>query len=93
MKNRNSSHQVLKTSVTFPHLVPVRLLERYLCGSMPFNTAIKSIDVKFTVLTDDEDRALWEACMSECYPSSKNPAPRRAIDIDLPRLGMKGGAR
>lgn len=96
MKNTATKikRQISKTSIIFPHLVTVGLIDEYLRKSMPYHAAIASVEVRFVSLNDKEHDALNEACMAECYPSSRHPSvDPYALDLDLPKLGMKGGAR
>lgn len=83
--------QVSKTSIVLPHLVPINLIDNYMQKSLPWRAVIASVEVRFTQLEDVEYDALHEACMQELYPRSHkqstiNPC---AIDLDLPKLGMK----
>lgn len=99
MKSKTIKRQISKTSIIFPHLVPINLFDNYVQKSLPWRAVIASVEVRFTQLTDDEYDALYEACMQELYPSDYKP-PRDpyardpyALDLDLPKLGMKGGAK
>lgn len=94
MKRKTIRRQVSKTSIVFPHLVPVNLFDNYVQKSLPWRAVIASVEVRFTQLTDVEYDALHEACMQELYPSvHKPPRDPYALDLDLPKLGMKGGAK
>lgn len=85
---------ISKTSVVFPHLVPTSLMDTYLHKSMPYHAAIASIEVRFVTLDDDEYDALHDACMNECFPRQRKPTvDPYALDLELPKLGMKGGVK
>ena len=68
-------HQVTKSTVTFPHLVPVGMIDIYLRDSLPFDAAIAQVEVKFATLTHSEYEFLHEACLNERFPSrAKKPS-------------------
>lgn len=95
MKNTATKikRQISKTSIIFPHLVTVQMMDEYLRKSMPYHAAIASVEVRFVSLNYKEHEALHKACMDECYPSSRHPTvDPYALDLDLPKLAMKGGA-
>lgn len=93
-KNAKIKRQVSKTSIVFPHLVPTSMVDTYLRKSMPYHAAIASVEVRFVSLEDNEYDMLHEACMAECYPSRERPVvDPYALELDLPKLGMKGGAK
>lgn len=86
--------QVTKSTVTFPHLVPIGMIDVYLRDSLPFNAAIASVEVKFATLSHEEYDFLNEACWNERYPKrEKNTAGPYALDLELPKIGMKGEVR
>ena len=91
MKKKKISRQVSKTSIVFPHLVPVSLVDEYLRKSLPHGAAIHSMEVKFASLDFGEIDALRDACYAELYPNAhKAPAiDPYALDLELPKLGMK----
>lgn len=91
MKKQKITRQVSKTSIVFPHLVPVSLVDEYMRKSLPHGAAIHSMEVKFASLNYDEIDALRDACYAELYPHAHN-APAidpYALDLELPKLGMK----
>ena len=91
MNKKKISRQVSKTSIVFPHLVPVYLVDEYLRKSLPNGAAIHSMEVKFASLDFDEIDTLREACYAELFPHA-NKAPvidPYALDLELPKLGMK----
>lgn len=94
MKRKTIKRQVSKVSIVFPHLVPVNLFDNYVQKSLPWRAVIDSVEVRFTQLTDVEYDALHEACMQELYPRSTTASSRDpyALDLDLPKLEMNGGA-
>lgn len=85
--NRKSS----RTTVALPHPVPLGLLNVYLEKSVPYRSAIVSVDVKFIALTDPEFDALHDACMEECFPRShaKASPDNRVLDLDKFKIEMK----
>lgn len=86
--------QITKSTVVFPHLIPAGMIDIYLRDSLPFDAAIASVEVKFTNLTHDEYELLHEACMNERFPkSAKKAVDPYALDLELPKIGMKGGVR
>ena len=90
----DTRHQMVKMSVNFPHLIPPSLIDDYLEKSMPFWAGIKSVDVRYVSLSKAEYDYLHDACMHELWPSRDMPSvDPYAIDIDLPKLGLKGGAK
>lgn len=94
MKKKIIRRQVSKTSIVFPRLVPVNLFDNYVQKSLPWRAVIASVEVRFTQLTAEEYDALHDACMQELYPSChKPPRDPYALDLDLPKLAMKGGAK
>lgn len=95
MNRKPIKRQISKTSIIFPHLVTVGMIDEYIRKSMPYHAAIASVEVRFVTLDDAEHEALNEACMNECYPSRRSSptVDPYALDLDLPKLGMKGGAK
>lgn len=91
MSKKKIPFQASKTSIVFPHLVPVSLVDEYLRKSLPHGAAIYSMEVKFASLNYDEIDALRDACYAELYPHAhKAPAiDPYALDLELPKLGMK----
>lgn len=91
MKKQKITRQVSKTSIVFPHLVPVSLIDEYLRKSLSHGAAIHSVEVKFVSLDFDEIDTLRNACYAELYPHAhKAPAiDPYALDLELPKLGMK----
>ena len=82
--------QVTKSTVTFPHLVPVAMIDIYLRDSLPFDAAIAQVEVKFATLTHYEYESLREACMNERFPRRAKTVDPSALDLELPKIGMKG---
>ena len=95
MRRKDSSNQIVKMSVNFPHLVPPSMIDDYLEKSMPFWAGIKSVEVKYVPLSKEEYDYLHDACRNELWPSPNNmqTVDPYAIEIDLPKLGLKGGAK
>lgn len=90
MSKQKITRQVSKTSIVFPHLVPVSLVDEYLRKSLPHGAAIHSMEVKFASLNYDEIDALRDACYAELYPHATKPAiDPYALDLELPKLEMK----
>ena len=83
--------QVTKSTVTFPHLVPIGMIDVYLRDSLPFNAAIAQVEVKFATLSHGEYDFLHDACWNERYPKcEKNTAGPNALDLELPKIELKG---
>ena len=83
--------QVTKSTVTFPHLVPVGMIDIYLRDSLPYDAAIAQVEVKFATLTHSEYEFLHEACLNERFPSrAKKTVDPSALDLELPKIEMKG---
>ena len=94
MSHLKIKRQVSKTAIMFPHPVPVGMIDLYMRDSLPFDAAIASVEVKFVNLTHDEYDRLHESCMNERFPNrAKRTVDPYALDLELPKIGMKGGAR
>ena len=90
MSKQKITRQVSKTSIVFPHLVPVSLVDEHPRKSLPHGAAIHSREVKFASLNYHELDALRDACYAELYPHATKPAiDPYALDLELPKLGMK----
>ena len=83
--------QVTKSTVSFPHLVPVGMIDLYLRDSLPFDAAIAQVEVKFATLKHDEYEFLHEACMNERFPNrAKKAVSPYALELELPKIELKG---
>ena len=94
MKHLKIRRPVSKTAITLPHPVTVGMIDLYMRDSLPFDAAIASVEVKFVNLTHDEYDRLHEACMNERFPDrAKKAVDPYALDLEIPKIGMKGGVR